>query len=147
MQHPGSSLHATCDGSETKQDLSDSQTLNAGARYLASTSLLWPWPTNGRLGLSALSLQRPHQVRACCSSGEFADVGGQRSALLLTRELVAPSRCGHKQHSHSLVDRSTLDHTVTPTLSLSASHSLSRPIANQSSGTPISTPDSFQPQP
>jgi hypothetical protein len=52
-----------------------------------------------------------------------------------------------KQHSHSLVDRSTLDHTVTPTLSLSAFHSLSRPIANQSSGTPISTPDSFQPQP
>ena len=34
----------------------------------ASTSLLWPWPTNQRLGLSALRLQRPHQVRACCSS-------------------------------------------------------------------------------
>jgi hypothetical protein len=89
MQHPGSFLHPSCDGSETKQDPSDSQTSNAGARYLASTSLVWPWPTNGRLGLSALPLQYPHQVRACCSSRKSATVGGQRSALLLTRELVA----------------------------------------------------------
>jgi len=43
MQHPGLFLHTTsCDGSETRQDPADSQTLNAGARYVLAPHYFGP---------------------------------------------------------------------------------------------------------
>jgi hypothetical protein len=87
MQHPGSFLHATsCDGSETRQDPTDSRRLNAGARYVLAPHYFGPGrPMAGSACLPFVCnvLIRFERVAV------VATVGGQRSALLLTRELVA----------------------------------------------------------